>query len=233
MATLTPKATVGQLVAERAARAKVFERFGIDYCCGGKMSVADACARKGVDPTAVLAALDALDAVLGAAPVSRDWTREPIEDLVRHIVEVHHGFTREALPRLAFLTAKVANVHGGDHPELREVATIFRGLHAEMDAHMAKEEQVLFPLIVRLARGEQGGFGPPVHAPISVMEAEHDDAGRALEAMRELTNAWTPPEGACNSYRAMLDGLRELEEDLHLHIHLENNVLFPRALGLA
>ena len=233
MATLTPQATVGQLVAERASRAKVFERFGIDYCCGGKVSVAEACARKGVDATAVLAALEAVDAALGQVADQQDWSAAPFDVLVRHIVDTHHAFLREALPRMAFLTTKVANVHGGDHPELRDVARIFAGFHAELDAHMAKEENVLFPLIV--AMGKAGGpvdFGPPVGAPIGVMEAEHDDAGRALEEIRRLANDYAVPDGACNSYRAMLDGLQEIELDMFQHIHLENNILFPRALAL-
>lgn len=233
MATLTPQATVGQLVAERASRAKVFEHFGIDYCCGGKISVAEACTRKGIDPAAVLAALAALDAAFTAPAGDRDWTAAPIEELVLHILNTHHAYLREAMPRLSFLTAKVARVHGEDHPELVEVAGIFGRFHAEMDAHMAKEDNVLFPLIIQLARGEGGGFGPPLHAPISVMEAEHDDAGRALAAINELTDGYAVPPTACNSYRAMLDGLREIELDTHRHVHLENNILFPRALGLA
>ncbi len=233
MATLTPQATVGQLVAERASRAKVFERFGIDYCCGGKISVADACARHGVDPVAVLAALEALDAAFAAPSADRDWNAAPIPELVLHILNTHHAFLREAMPRLTFLTAKVARVHGEDHPELHEVAGTFARFHAEMDTHMAKEENVLFPLIIQLTRGERTGFGPPVHAPISVMEAEHEDAGRDLAAINQLTNGYAVPESACNSYRTMLDGLRELELDTHRHIHLENNILFPRTLGLA
>ena len=233
MATLTPQATVGQLVAERASRAKVFERFGIDYCCGGKMSIADACGRKGVDPIAVMAALDALDAALGAQVADRDWGTAPLEQLVQHILETHHAFLRQAMPRLAFLVAKVARVHGDSHPELLEVAKVYGKFHADMDAHMGKEEAILFPLILGLAKGESVRFAPPVEAPISVMEAEHDDAGRDLEAINRLTNGYEPPEGACNSYRAMLDGLRELEQDTHRHIHLENNVLFPRSIEVA
>lgn len=232
MATLTPQATVGQLVAERASRAKVFERFGIDYCCGGKMSIADACQRKGIDPTSVIAALDAVDAALGAQSAERDWAALPVEELVLHVLNTHHAFLREAMPRLSFLTSKVARVHGDDHPELHEVAGTFGKFHAEMDAHMAKEENVLFPIIVGLATGREVA-GPPVHMPIMVMEGEHDTAGADLAAINRLTNGYAIPEGACNSYRAMLDGLRELELDTHQHIHLENNVLFPRALALA
>lgn len=233
MATLTPQATVGQLVAERASRAKVFERFGIDYCCGGKISVAEACGRKGVDPVAVMAALDALDAALGANVDERDWSTAPLDTLVQHILTTHHAYLNEAMPRLAFLVSKVARVHGDSHPELLEVLSFYNKFHAEMVAHMGKEEAILFPLILGLAKGEDVGFAPPVAAPISVMEAEHDGAGRDLEAINRLTNGYVPPESACNSYRAMLDGLRELEQDTHRHIHLENNVLFPRAIELA
>jgi regulator of cell morphogenesis and NO signaling len=233
MTTLTPASQVGQLVAERASRAKIFERFGIDYCCGGKISLEAACARKGIDPTVLLAAIEALDAALADRPAERDWTSAPLPELVDHVLTTHHAYLREAMPRLAFLVAKVARVHGDAHPELAEVLAVYTKFHAEMDAHMAKEEQVLFPLIVGLAEGKPRSFGPPVQAPIAVMEAEHDDAGRDLEAINRLTGGHAVPEGACNSYRAMLDGLRELELDTFRHIHLENNVLFPRALAIA
>lgn len=232
MAVFTPEAIIGQLVTERASRAKVFERFGIDYCCGGKLSIADACQRKGVDPTGVLAALEAVDAALGTATDGRDWSAEPLSDLITHILDTHHAYLREALPRLEFLVAKVARVHAESHPELLEVAATYRRFHEDMVAHMAKEESILFPMIRTLAGTPPGGQAFPLSAPISVMEGEHEHAGSDLAAMRALTRDFAAPEGACNSYRAMLDGLRELEQDTHRHVHLENNVLFPRALAL-
>lgn len=232
MATLTPQAIVGQLVNERASRAKVFERFGIDYCCGGKLSIADACGKKGVDPTAVLAALDAVDAALGTVTDERDWTQAPIDTLITHILDTHHAYLRDALPRLGFLVEKVARVHGEGHPELTEVAATYRRFHEDMVAHMAKEETVLFPLTRALIQAHEAGCTPPLQAPLQVMEAEHEQAGRDLEALNTLTGGYVPPEGACNSYRAMLDGLRELEQDTHRHVHLENNVLFPRVRAM-
>jgi regulator of cell morphogenesis and NO signaling len=229
MATYALNAKVGQLVAERPARARVFEKFGIDYCCGGKVSLEKACARRKVDPDALLSALSEIDA--GSAD-ERDWTRASSAELVENIVSAHHDYLREELPALSVLVHKVARVHGEDHPELALVFQVFKGLKTEMEDHMAKEERVLFPFCIRLEEAgslPESPFGT-VGNPIHVMEHEHDDAGRALERLRLLTGDYTPPKGACNSYRAMLDRLHALESDLHLHIHKENNILFPRAL---
>lgn len=153
--------------------------------------------------------------------------------LIDHIEQVHHTYLRAELPRLRFLTSKVRTAHGGRHPELVEVERVFSALEAELASHMQKEEQVLFPMIRQL---ETSAVLPQFHCgsignPVFAMEREHDDAARGLATLRSLTDGYAPPEDACNSYRAMLDGLRELESDLHQHIHKENNVLFPRALG--
>jgi regulator of cell morphogenesis and NO signaling len=223
---ISPETTVGQLVTERPSRAKVFEKFAIDYCCGGKLPLAALCAKKGIDPAVVLAALEAADA--SPEEVHTDWSQAPLDVLATHILEVHHAFLHEELPRVSMLSQKVARVHGGHHPELIEIAEIYHRFAEQMLMHMAKEERVLFPAIIRLAQGD-GSF--PVNGPISVMEAEHDDAGRDLEALRELTNNYTVPEDACNSYRALFAGLAEIEADTHLHVHKENNILFPRAIA--
>jgi len=225
-------ATLGHLVIERPGRAKVFERWELDYCCGGDRPLGDACKQKGIDLQAVLDDLQALDAA-GATETEIDWTKASLTELADHIEAAHHAYLREALPRLTFLIEKVVNAHGERHPELRDIQVIFAGLRTELEVHTGKEERILFPLCRLLDDAE---MLPPFHCgslrnPIYVMEIEHDNAGRALERLRILTHGFAPPKGACGTYRAMLDGLAELEADTHLHIHKENNILFPRALA--
>jgi regulator of cell morphogenesis and NO signaling len=225
--------TVGQLVAERPARARVFEKHGIDYCCGGKTPLQKACARKKLDPGVILEELRACDEA-SRDEAQTDWTQATATELADDIVSTHHDFLREELPRLSFLVGKVARVHGEAHPELPLVQQLFEGVKSEMDEHMAKEERVLFPYCKALETDGavlESPFGT-VGNPIRVMEAEHAAVGAALDRIRELTRNYDPPFGGCNSYRAMLDGLKTLEQDMHLHVHKENNVLFPRALAL-
>jgi regulator of cell morphogenesis and NO signaling len=230
MSNLSLQETVGRLVAAQPSRSKVFERWGLDYCCGGKKPLAEACAERGLEPETVLRELAAEDA-RPTAGVGTDWTTAPLSALCDHIIATHHDYLREALPRLTLLTDKVANAHGDKRPELRDVATLFATFRRELENHMRKEEVILFPLIKTLETVE---MLPAFHCgsvanPIQVMELEHDDAGAALERLRALTNGFTPPPGACNTYRAMLDALAELEADMHQHVHKENNILFPRA----
>jgi regulator of cell morphogenesis and NO signaling len=224
--------TLGQMVAERPAAARIFERLGLDYCCGGKQPLDEACAALGLKVADVQRELDAAKADAAAAsPCQRDWLHAQISDLCEHILTVHHSLLRRELPRLSALVGKVAQVHGGKRPELAQVERLYTGLRGELEQHMLKEEQVLFPLCETL---EQSHTLPECHCgsvnnPISVMEREHESAGEALHTIRKLTDNYTPPECACASYRAMLQGLAELEADLHQHIHEENNILFPRA----
>lgn len=221
---------VGELVAQRPSRARVFEKHGIDYCCAGRRTLAEACARRQVDLDNLLLDLHAADA---APPEDeRDWSAAPLGELVRHIVERHHAFLREALPRLTTLGEKVTRVHGERRPALGECRRIFAGLRSELEAHLMKEEQILFPMIAALETEADAAFGHcgTVANPIAVMVREHDSAGAALADLQRLTDGYVPPADACNTYRAWLDGLRELEADLHTHIHKENNILFPRAV---
>lgn len=227
MSTATLNRTVAELVVERPARARVFERFGIDYCCGGKRPLIEACRAKDVSPDQVIAGLESADAEPVADDV--DWSKATLTSLADHIQETHHAYLKQELPRLAFLTKKVAAVHGSHRPELVKLHQVFDAFRADLEQHMAKEEQVLFPIIRRLERGETGFHCGSVQNPIRVMVAEHDDAGHAMEQFRQLTNNYTPPADACNTYRAMFDALRELEADMHQHVHKENNILFPRA----
>jgi regulator of cell morphogenesis and NO signaling len=227
--------TVGQLVAERPSRARVFEQFGIDYCCGGKKPLGQACRDKQVDPRFVLEELRRNDEFRRA---ERDWSAMGLTRLADHIEQAHHGYLRQELPRLDFLVHKVARAHGANHPELLRLCDVFLEFKADMLNHMQKEELVMFPMCRRLESGDwpdgttPGGVVPiGVERPVDVLTHEHDHAGEALAEMRRLSGDYVPPPGACNTYRAMLDSLKELEADMHQHVHLENNVLFPAALA--
>ena len=229
MTCIDPETTVGELVTERPGRSRIFERLGIDYCCGGKKTLGAACRERGLDIGRVVADL-AEDAP--SAP-GTDWAKASLGDLVDHILDRHHAYLRGELPRLAGMSAKVCGVHGERHPELRRVDGTFGRLRAELEMHMAKEERVLFPMIREL---EASSVRPVFHCgslanPLRVMEAEHDAAGEALAEMRELTGGYSVPPDGCNTYRVLMDGLASLERDLHEHIHEENNILFPRALA--
>jgi regulator of cell morphogenesis and NO signaling len=220
---------VGELAADHPSWSRVFEELGIDYCCGGRVTLAEACRKGNLDPAAVLERLraaDAPDAEDGPAPEALS-----LGALCDHIVDTHHAYLRRELPRIAALLRKVVTAHGARRPELARVEEIFSPFAAEMMLHLLKEEQILFPLIRRL---ETAGRPPEFHCggvqnPVAVMEAEHDQAGEALKQMRVLTGNYTPPAEACTTYRALLHALSELEQDLHRHVHKENNILFPRA----
>ena len=225
--------SVGELVAESPGLSRVFQHCKLDFCCQGSKTLREACAKKGLDLNAVI---DALNKELENRPESEENPAElPPVELIDYIVEVHHGFLRRELPRLHAMAQRVAQVHGGHTPSLVEVLGVFESLFAELDSHMKKEEQILFPTIKVLAGGDTTQAAPftgPLDGPISMMRHEHDDAGAALARLRELTNDHQPPADACNTYRALFAGLADLEDDLHRHIHLENSVLFPAAEAL-
>jgi len=232
MSSIQTHETVGAIVARHPSLARVFEAHRIDYCCGGKISLADACARARVDVARVIAELN--DCLQRDDADSISWSTRSLSELADHIVGTHHAYLRDALPRLAGLIEMVVRAHGERHRELAEVLDVFRALQQELTMHMQKEEVILFPLVKRM---EESGQAVTHHCgsvanPIGVMEDEHDFAGQALETLRGLTRDHQPPADACNTYRVMLDGLAELERDLHAHIHKENNILFPRAIAL-
>lgn len=218
---------VGQLVAEQPGRSRVFERWGIDYCCGGKRTLGTVCEAKQLDPEDVVRDLEAADA--NPTRSGTDWRLEPLATLCDHIETTHHGFLREALPRLSMLTAKVAERHGDRDPRLVKVRDLFEEFRVELESHMLREERVLFPAI-RTREAGQPGLG--IAGAIEVMHAEHDRAGADLAAMRGLTDEFRPAPEACNTHRAMLHALAELEADMHQHVHKENNILFPRAIEM-
>ena len=220
---VTSEIGVGDLAAEHPLATRVFERYGIDYCCGGGTALQQACEQRGLDTQAVLEEIQKeLDTA--KAPEER-WDEAPLGDLITHILAAYHVPLHEELPRLLKMAEKVLEVHREKDPErLTELVAVYRGLQAELVEHMAKEEQILFPMIQR-------GQGSMADGPIMVMGQEHEAAGAALRRLRELTNDYTVPEQACNTWRALWHGLAALEESLHRHIHLENNILFPRALS--
>ncbi|MCO8121012.1 iron-sulfur cluster repair di-iron protein [Stieleria sp. TO1_6] len=233
MQTIDIQTTVGDLVREVPSRARVFESMKIDYCCGGKIRLADACAKKQIDPTRVVDQLQACDSKLNEEGAV-DADSMSLTELADHIESTHHGFLEEELPRLDFMTNKVARVHGEHEPRLLQTREAFVALKNELEPHMMKEEQILFPLIRQLEASADNpayDFASVVN-PIRQMEHEHDQAGDALMILNESTDGYTAPQWACNTYRAMLDSLAQLERDMHQHIHKENNVLFPKALQL-
>ncbi|HEX6962074.1 MAG TPA: iron-sulfur cluster repair di-iron protein [Lacipirellula sp.] len=225
--------TVGHVVARRPSLSRIFEKAGVDYCCGGKRTLAEACRQKGLDADALLAELEQAAAQPEDGALA-DAAAMTLTQLADHIEHTHHGYLRREFPRLDFLTHKVSSVHGHADPRLRRIHEVFLEFKAELVAHMMKEEQVLFPIIRQLdaSDGLPNFHCGSIANPIRQMEREHHSAGDALEQFRALTDEFTPPEWACNTYRAMIDALAELERDMHQHVHKEDNVLFPRALAL-
>lgn len=226
--------TVGEYVKEKPALSKVFESYGIDYCCGGKRPLLEVCQDKELSMDDVIQALEQVAESAGACE-DLDWQTTTVPQMINHIYSHHHRYLYEAMPRLSQMVNKVARVHGQKDPRLAELAASFDKLQDELIHHMQKEEQVLFPLCRQLAEAQtlpRFHCGPIIN-PIQVMEIEHEQAGALLTRMHTLTDGFTPPEWACNTYRAMLDGLAEMERDIHQHIHEENNILFPKALQMA
>lgn len=218
--------TIAELAVAMPEAIPVLERLGIDYCCNGSRPIQHACAAAGISSDELLQMIAKVEK---SATPQRIWDAEPLPDLIRHILDTHHVYTREALPRLQTLAAKVRTAHAANHPELFVVERLAAELTSDLIPHMLKEEQVLFPFV--LAPTPRPFFGT-VRNPIRMMQLEHETAGEKLREMRELTMDYTIPDDACASYRALYDGLLELEADLHQHIHLENNILFPRALKI-
>lgn len=231
MPSLSTDTPVADLVIEDPARARVFERLDIDYCCGGDHSLAEACRKKNLDPDTVVQMLDtAADADAGT---STDWSEASLGDLIDHIVSTHHDYLRRELPRLEDLLMQVTRAHGAHSPWLEPVLEIFQTLKLDLETHMMSEEERVFPSIRALETENGTGEADLDEDGIEKMIGEHDDTGTALERLRELTDDYTPPEHACPKFRAAMDGLRELEEDTHRHVHKENHILFPRARSLA
>lgn len=230
---ITSDQTIGELVADDARRTRVFETLGIDYCCGGRRTLADACRERDLDADTVAAMLDAVAGARSSAD-STQWNKAPLGALIDHIEDTHHAFLRRELPRLEMLLSKVARVHGDQAPWMVRVKEAFDTLKPELMDHMLKEEETVFPFIRALANGDS--VSTPTELgddPIRLMEEEHEFAGETLATMHELTDGFTPPEWACGTFRAALSGLADLEADTHQHVHKENNILFARAREMA
>lgn len=237
--------TVRELALNIPAATRVFEQLGIDYCCGGNKSLEQACGEANLQIDQVLRSLesaadsaDTRRASLETPLLGQDWQQAPLADLIAHIANKHHKYVKAEIARLRPLFDKVCNVHGVRHPELLRLRTDFHALAQELTTHMMKEEMVLFPYIERMEESAIAGepvlpapFGT-VSNPVAMMVHEHDDAGNLLRSMRVLSDGYEPPEGACVSYKTLYSALAEFERDLHQHIHLENNILFPRAIEM-
>jgi regulator of cell morphogenesis and NO signaling len=226
-------APIGQLAVANPGLLSLFERLRLDYCCRGEQSLAEACRTVGVDVEGALAQLLTQDAERTAGEVG-DPAELTLCELADHIEERHHVYLRRVLPELGQMLKKIVHMHGDREPWLADLQQIFLGLAAELDTHIMKEEQILFPLVRELETAEAlpvshcGSVGNPIAA----MENEHDSAGRALMSMRRQSDDFQAPLGACNTFRGLMAGLAELEEDLHQHIHKENNILFVRAIAV-
>ena len=230
--------TVRDLALENPTATRVFEKLGIDYCCGGNKSLEEACRTANLNIDQVLDSLEMAEKSAHAAQLDRSWQVEPLADLIAHIKNTHHKYTREEIARLGPLFDKVCSVHGKNHPELLQIRATFQGLAQELTTHLMKEDMVLFPYVVRMEEAAiekepivPGPFGT-VQNPISMMEHEHDSAGNALRAMRETSSGYSAPADACVSFQTLYKALAAFETDLHQHINLENNILFPRAVAM-
>ncbi|MGP8269249.1 MAG: iron-sulfur cluster repair di-iron protein [Terracidiphilus sp.] len=232
----TSTLTVREIALEQPSSIRVFEHFGIDYCCGGRKPLAEACTVNNLSVDEVLAALEA--AAKTDAPLPFDWPQVTLRQLIEQIVATHHSYVKRELPRLAVLAQKVVNRHGDTQPHLLAMQKALAQLDDELTHHLVKEENILFPYIGGLEAAQVSGGALPeacfgtVANPIAMMTSEHDAAGALLAEIRALSNQFTTPAGACPTYHAYYDGLKEFEQDLHQHIHLENNILFPRAIDL-
>lgn len=232
----TSTSTIGELVAEDFRKAEVFRKFGLDFCCGGNKSLKEACDEKNIDSNVVAIALSEVENQVKSS--QQDFNSWQLDFLADYIINIHHRYVAESLPMLDEFSAKVAEVHVDLHPEVVEIARLFNAVAEELKMHMLKEEDILFPYIKELVKAkrektvlEPSSFGS-VENVIRVMESEHVSAGGNMERIHELSNAFTPPEDACSSYRVLFAKLEEFEKDLHQHIHLENNILFPKAIEL-
>ena len=234
--TAMPETTIRDLVASDYRTAAIFQRYGLDFCCNGGRTIEQGCREAGADRDALIRELECVLAT-PASGVPR-FTVWDTRTLIAYIVDNHHSYVRQAIPPLLRHTQKVATVHGDRHPELCEIGQLFVKVADDMADHMDKEERVLFPFIAALSEAARSGGPAPqppfgtVGNPIRMMEADHQFAGDAMAAIRRLTSNYQPPENACATYRVCFQELEAFEKDLHEHVHLENNILFPRALRI-
>ena len=221
--------SLGALAAKDLRKAQIFKKYGLDFCCGGKKTVKQACAEKGLDVTKIEQELQQADKMPATRPLPyNEWSLDFLAD---YIVNTHHSYVKKVLPDLRSYAAKVARVHGTQHPELLDIHQLVENLSSELSEHLVKEEQLLFPYIKDMVSATaKQDIG--IEDPVRMMETEHEMAGRDLEQIRALSNNFSLPGDACASYSLLYRMLEEFEDDLHIHVHLENNILFPKALQL-
>ena len=230
--------SVRNVVTENPAATRLFEKLGIDYCCGGARPLGEACSAAGIAVDEVVRSLELAAMSPAEKSTDRDWRSEPLTALISYILDTHHAFDRAELDRLEPLLAKVAGVYRETHPELIQIQRVFVALKQDLLNHMAKEEQILFPYMIQLQQAIDNGTAKPfpffgaIGNPIKMMMAEHDTAGDMLRQIREVSSNFSVPSEACVSYRTLYGALEGFERDLHQHIHLENNFLFPHAIEL-
>lgn len=230
MTNLDSHSLVNDFIKEDMCRAQVLEGFGIDTCCGGNKSLAEACGEKGLDPAVVLKELTPIEEPVNIAEEEKDWSEAKLTELVTHIEETHHAYLKKALPQLSSLIDKVVAAHGTRHPELSDLKKAFALLQADLEPHLMKEERVLFPMIRKMEAGiEELHCG--TQGPINVMRMDHQRAESLQDKLRKITHNFTPPEDGCKTYRLLMEELGNLDADLNVHIHKENEVLFPRVLS--
>lgn len=224
--------TLAQIVNENYKAANIFERYDLDFCCKGKRSLQNACEEKGLSVDLITSELNAFNK--GESPAI-DFDKIPLAELADYIVATHHNYTKKELPQIFAYLQKVASKHGDRHAELKTIFEKFSELKDEMETHMRKEELILFPKIKELEKDIQNHSqtGLSIRIPIMVMEDEHEYAGSLLKEIRSLSNDYNPPADACTTYRLCFAALQAFEIDLHQHIHLENNILFPKAMILS
>jgi regulator of cell morphogenesis and NO signaling len=226
--------SVRDLVIEMPEAMRIFEQTGIDYCCGGQRTLQESCRIAGKDVSEIITLLTSINSAAIKTDVP-DWPSRSLTDLIEHIVDQHHSFTRHELERLEPLLNKVQQVHGRNHPELTQIQEAFNHLKEDLTTHLLKEEQVLFPYITRMETALKAkapvppAFFKTVRNPVRMMMSEHETAGDLLQQLRQMTSHYRVPADGCFSYQSLYRGLEGLEADLHQHIHLENNLLFPRA----
>ena len=223
-------ALLGELVTDDFRVAEVFKHAGIDFCCGGKKTLEQACREKNIDLKSIEEAIDAIEQTPALSNINfKDWEPGFLAD---YIVNTHHKYVVKTLPDLIYYTKKIASVHGQYHPELIKVAEIFEEISKELQQHLQKEEEVLFPAIRSAAQGSTPELQSIIRSEIERMSNEHEFAGGAMDKINELTAGYMVPQDGCNSYQVAFKMLRQFEDDLHIHVHLENNILYPRALKL-
>lgn len=230
--------TLGEIAVKDLRKAEIFKKYGLDFCCGGKKTVKQACAEKGIDVTKIEKELQDADKVSPAVSATArplPYNEWPLDFLADYIVNTHHSYVRKSIPDLLAYSGKVARVHGDRHPELETIHKLVEEVCNEMTEHMVSEEEIVFPYVKQVASRSNGkSFGEfeTIKTPIEMMEAEHDFVGRSMEEIRRLSNNYTLPADACASYGFLFNKLQEFEGDLFTHIHLENNILFPKSLEI-